>query len=691
MPPRFRELMLALLLAFVSLQSAVAQTRVITKASEFRELSRDELVSGMPVKMRGHVTYCRGSEYPDFILQDATGGVFADLKQGEMMAGDLQLGQEVEIEGVTTVGYGLPPRVSVTRFQRGDSVSKLEPIHLTPAAVAGGAGYMSYVEFTGIIREAYIDPILVPPRLILNFGPPENRLTVRMARVDDASLATFVPDATVKVKGVALTWATPSLQSLAYFVVANDPSQIELVSAPPPPAEQKPTPLQELLSSHPQDFEARREMIQGVVTLHWPEEWLIVQDGEMAVRVAVKAGNHANVGDKVKVRGFPHAQNGHITLTDIDVETLSAGSPPPPEQVDAHALLSGAYKIDRDAKRIQLSAWVTGVSTRDNHPMLQLEANGTKFAAVLPAHSQVPTGVVENAAVDLTGACKIIYGPLEQHHIGSIKGFEIHLASASGITLLSRPPILTVKRIAVAMGILLAILGVCLLWVLMLRRQVEERSKQLTEEIEARHNTQLVAAERSRLAADLHDTLSQTLSGASYQLEAAESFGCPPETAENISLVRILLDRGREDLRRAVWDLTPRALVEGNLETALRSVAAELAAYHDCEIIVRSNGTPCNLPDRTRSHLFRIGQEAMYNAVRHGNPKNVLVSLTWGEGNFALTISDDGTGFDPKKVSGPPQGHFGLSSMRDRALRVGGTFDIESNPQGTRLSVTVPI
>ena len=127
------------------------------------------------------------------------------------------------------------------------------------------------------------------------------------------------------------------------------------------------------------------------------------------------------------------------------------------------------------------------------------------------------------------------------------------------------------------------------------------------------------------------------------------------------------------------------------LPRPLRSVAAELAAYHDCEIIVRSNGTPCNLPDRTRSHLFRIGQEAMYNAVRHGSPKNVLVSLTWGEGNFSLTISDDGTGFDPKKVSGPPQGHFGLSSMRDRALRVGGTFDIESNPQGTRLSVTVPI
>lgn len=107
---RFRELMLAIVLAFVSLQSAVAQTRVITKASDLRELSRDELVSGLPVKMRGHVTYCRGSDFPDFILQDATGGVFADLKQGEMMAGDLQLGQEVEIEGVTTVGYGLPPR-----------------------------------------------------------------------------------------------------------------------------------------------------------------------------------------------------------------------------------------------------------------------------------------------------------------------------------------------------------------------------------------------------------------------------------------------------------------------------------------------------------------------------------------------------------------------------------------------------
>ena len=98
------------------------------------------------------------------------------------------------------------------------------------------------------------------------------------------------------------------------------------------------------------------------------------------------------------------------------------------------------------------------------------------------------------------------------------------------------------------------------------------------------------------------------------------------------------------------------------------------------------SGTP-----NTNSAVVCTSTLTPSNAVRHGSPKNVLVSLTWSEGNFSLTISDDGIGFDPKKVSGPPQGHFGLSSMRDRALRVGGTFDIESNPQGTRLSVTVPI
>jgi signal transduction histidine kinase len=101
-------------------------------------------------------------------------------------------------------------------------------------------------------------------------------------------------------------------------------------------------------------------------------------------------------------------------------------------------------------------------------------------------------------------------------------------------------------------------------------------------------------------------------------------------------------------------------------------------------------GTKRRLPDDVENHLLRITQEAVANAVRHGQPRRVEVQLAFEPGSIALTVRDDGTGFDPEKRNLSQRGHFGLAGMRERANALGGTFDLESRPgRGTTITVEV--
>jgi signal transduction histidine kinase len=238
-----------------------------------------------------------------------------------------------------------------------------------------------------------------------------------------------------------------------------------------------------------------------------------------------------------------------------------------------------------------------------------------------------------------------------------------------------------------ALGLAGGVFALALSWAFTLRRRVETRTALLAREVRARHDAELLSAERARLAADLHDGIAQTLTGAAFQLEVAQA---APDPNTHLSLAQRLLDRSRDDLRRALWDLTPGALLERDLPGALAQTGRELSA-EACSVEVRTEGTPVPLPDRLRAHLFRVGQEAISNAVRHGEAKRIDVCIRYAGEQVVLTVADDGRGFEPKAAPGPETGHFGLRALRERLHRLGGELTIESGATGTRLVATVPL
>jgi signal transduction histidine kinase len=209
-----------------------------------------------------------------------------------------------------------------------------------------------------------------------------------------------------------------------------------------------------------------------------------------------------------------------------------------------------------------------------------------------------------------------------------------------------------------------------------------------------------VAEERSRLARDLHDALTQRLFSLNLILEAAAATamgGDPAPTVEAIQQARGLVDAALAELRTLIFELRPPALEADGLLGALAKHAAVLTRVHALPVTVtdaRPPGAPPLRPGAERE-LWRVAEEALSNAVRHARASAVVVTVSVdGDGpagtSTVLTVADDGVGFDPAGRAIASR-RLGLVSMRERIEAVGGTFEIISAPgRGTTVRASVP-
>lgn len=203
-----------------------------------------------------------------------------------------------------------------------------------------------------------------------------------------------------------------------------------------------------------------------------------------------------------------------------------------------------------------------------------------------------------------------------------------------------------------------------------------------------------ILSERTRMARDIHDTLSQGFTGIVIQLEGAEDVldEAPHEKETLRSHLTRARDLARESLaeaRRSVWELRPPLLEQTDLATAFARSIEQITAETAVQTTFSLRGVPRPLPPHLEDGLFRIGQEALSNALLHAQARHILVALTFDRQQVSLTVEDDGQGFDPLRES---LHGFGLLSMRERVEQINGHFNIASSPEGgTRLQVEAPI
>lgn len=203
-----------------------------------------------------------------------------------------------------------------------------------------------------------------------------------------------------------------------------------------------------------------------------------------------------------------------------------------------------------------------------------------------------------------------------------------------------------------------------------------------------------ILVERTRVAREIHDTLLQSLLGVMLQLDQAASDvdDAPDSAKDRLGRLRQQVEFHIREARHSIRDLRSPVLQTRDLSAALGDAGAHLTAGTAISFEIDVAGTPFRCAQRVEEHLLRIGQEAMSNAVRHGHPSRIHVTLAFEPTTLTLRVSDDGIGFEAGSAPDLQESHWGLTSMRERAEQAGGTCRIDSKPgHGTTVEVTVPV
>jgi signal transduction histidine kinase len=206
------------------------------------------------------------------------------------------------------------------------------------------------------------------------------------------------------------------------------------------------------------------------------------------------------------------------------------------------------------------------------------------------------------------------------------------------------------------------------------------------------HDRSLNAAtltERSRIARELHDSVSQSLFGIVLGLRTMDAAGAATASRETFDYVFQLAESALNDTRTLVFELRPEYLEREGLIAALKKQASTVCTRHNVNAYLDLGQIEPNIPLNHKEALYRIAIEALQNAIKHARANLVRLDLRSPPGELMLSITDDGVGFD---TSGEFAGHFGLSTMRERADAVGGRCTIVSKPGvGTTVVVTMPV
>ena len=202
-----------------------------------------------------------------------------------------------------------------------------------------------------------------------------------------------------------------------------------------------------------------------------------------------------------------------------------------------------------------------------------------------------------------------------------------------------------------------------------------------------------VADERRRLAAEIHDTIAQGLTGIIAQLQVVANTPDPGAARVHLGRASELARQSLGEARRSVHNLAPVALEHDGLPEALKKTVADWARRTGVRADFTLTGTAEHLHDEISATLLRIAQEALSNASRHARAARLGVTLSFMGDEVTLDVRDDGRGFDPAAVpERTGSGGFGLDGMRARAERIAGFLTLESEPgHGTAVSARVPL
>jgi len=678
---------LAICLAFLPDQAHAQTTNAeLHTVAEVRSMTATEAQEHRNVRLRGVVTFFDENLFSRFI-QDETSGVY--LYDAGLPI-HLIAGQVVEVVGTTSSGEYAP--IVVPRQIRVVGQAPLpDPKRVEYDEMASGQEDSQFVEITGVVRSVEFDA--TNQYYLIEIATGGGRLSV-YARTLPVDRVDALPDSTVLVRGVCSTQFNHRRQLFAIRLMVPRAEDFVLKTpAPASPYAITPRPIGSLLQFTPQDSFGRRVKVAGTVIYSEPGKELFLQEGDQGVEVQTRGRDPLELGDQVEALGFVSQGDYTPVLQDAIYRKLAAGQPLSPVRVTPDEALNGKY----DCQLIQVTANVLDRAMLGSDRYLVLQEGNSIFQAYLgEVDGSDPLEHLENGSrVAVTGVCRIEPGAWLAGDTWRAKAFRLQMRSIADVQLVHAPPWWTLRRVlGMAIAVSVAALA-AFSWVVVLRRQVAERGRELEIQIQERQLAERrreIEQERTRVAQDLHDELGATLTEVSMLGSLVQTPSIPQETREAHLEKLVHVSRAVvATLDEIVWAVNPKYDSVASLASYYSLFAQRFLnlAGMACRLTVAETFPVAPLDSRLRHGVFLAFKEALNNAVRHSGASQVHIEMHVAEHVLRVVITDNGHGFDIR-VRQP--GSDGLAGMQDRMARLGGCCEISSQPgQGTTVTFSLPL
>ena len=405
------------------------------------------------------------------------------------------------------------------------------------------------------------------------------------------------------------------------------------------------------------------------------------------------------IGAKVTVAGFPVRASRRLIFREslLRIDALPATSTIPEiSDIDGEKLFSspnGPSKVNPkfNGDIIRINGIVIAGYTDEIDSML-LKCGKRTIRVNMDFPGGYGNDITPGSTVEVTGMC---LHDFDEHPLDTIiprfRGIVILPRSANDIRILAAPSWWTPVRFAVIIALLALIIVAVLIHNRILKSLANRKGKELYNEQIDHAKAELKVEERTRLAVEIHDSMSQMLTGTALQIDAAMSIGDRGFNAAKGYLhnARQMLASCRHELKCCLWDLRSRTFEEKNMTEAVeRTIAHHLGQV---KATVHFNVPREALSDSDTHIVLRIIRELTVNAIRHGKAAHVRIAGELRDGFIRFSVKDDGIGFDTENVKGPELGHFGIQGIRERIATLDGEIAIESTiGQGTKTTVRIP-
>ncbi|MFK8114390.1 MAG: sensor histidine kinase [Rubripirellula sp.] len=701
---------------------AIPPEQAVSTIADLMTTPRDQAALRKPIRVRGTVSLVGdGISSPNhrlkaamsFCVEDASAGIWVRsghaLREGILQEADivlpkLEYGVEIEMEGYLDTG-AFAPVIMPTRITILGKRELPDAPHAVLASFLNGGDDIRRVTVNGVVQDLESES---DNWWSLRVETGVGHFLTRLPRE-----APFAPhrllDAEVEITGLAAVSRNWRSEFVCPRLIVNHRNDVRIRRpAPADPFTVEKVQIDNLDGYSITGRPRHRRRIEGTVTYYDGNLSLYVQDNELGIHVQINEQASIEVGDRIEVSGFIDTTRYLAGLRGASLRRLERHKnliPIPMTVAQIFQEHQGLHERQPatescDGQLIQLSGRLLDFQfghTPKPH-RLEIDCGDYVVTAFLSGETKE---LMPGTDLTVTGIAKLVFPPpIATAKLAVPDRVDLLLRDANDIAILNLPSWWTPQRTFTALLIVAVFALSAFLWAFTLRRTLSQQIDQLAREMRNRHDAALefqgAIRERTRLAANLHDTLLQTMAGIAYQLEACGQSEQPEPKAfqSHLDTASRMIQRGQDDLRNTVWALHCLPLADGTFADSVKQVTQEIGLGHDTNVTVTCADDFPSLADFIAGNLLLVIQESIHNAIKHADAARIDIDLNVSPENDRVSVSilDTGVGFDVNSRRTSSDGHFGIEGMEQRIERLGGTLVIESqHGVGTIIKAVIPL